>query len=50
MRVLIVDDEPPARERLKRLLEEIDGCELAGEAATARRPSRSPCAWRPTWC
>jgi two-component system, LytTR family, response regulator AlgR len=32
MRVLIVDDEPPARERLKRLLEEIDGCELAGEA------------------
>ncbi len=33
MRVLIVDDEPPARERLKRLLEEIDGCELAGEAS-----------------
>jgi len=32
MRVLIVDDEPPARERLKRLLEEIDGCEVAGEA------------------
>ncbi len=32
MRVLIVDDEPPARERLKRLLEEIDACELAGEA------------------
>ena len=24
MKVLIVDDEPPARERLKRLLEEID--------------------------
>ena len=33
MRVLIVDDELPARERLKRLLEEIDACELAGEAA-----------------
>jgi two-component system, LytTR family, response regulator AlgR len=32
MKVLIVDDEPPARERLKRLLEEIDACELAGEA------------------
>jgi two-component system response regulator AlgR len=32
MKVLIVDDEPPARERLVRLLEEIDACELAGEA------------------
>ena len=32
MRVLIVDDEPPARERLKRLLEEIDACEVVGEA------------------
>ncbi len=33
MKVLIVDDEPPARERLKRLLEEIDSFEVAGEAA-----------------
>lgn len=32
MRVLIVDDEPPARERLKRLLTEIEDCELSGEA------------------
>lgn len=32
MRVLIVDDEPPARERMRRLLEEIEGCECAGEA------------------
>ncbi len=32
MRVIIVDDEPPARDRLRRLLEEIDGCECAGEA------------------
>jgi two-component system, LytTR family, response regulator AlgR len=32
MKVLIVDDEPPARERLKRLLEEIDSFEVAGEA------------------
>ena len=33
MRVLIVDDEAPARERLKRLLAEIDDCELSGEAS-----------------
>ena len=32
MKILIVDDEPPARERLKRLVEEIDSCEVAGEA------------------
>ncbi len=34
LRVLIVDDEPPARERLGRLLAEIGGVELTGEAAT----------------
>lgn len=33
MRVLIVDDEAPARERLKRLLTEIENCELSGEAS-----------------
>ncbi len=32
MRILIVDDEPPARERMKRLLEDIATCELVGEA------------------
>jgi two-component system LytT family response regulator len=32
MRILIVDDEVPARERLKRLLADIEGVELAGEA------------------
>ena len=31
MRVLIVDDEPPARERLRRLLGEIADVEVAGE-------------------
>lgn len=30
LRVLIVDDELPARERLQRLLEELPGCEVAG--------------------
>lgn len=33
MRVLIVDDEPLARDRLRRLVTELDGCEVAGEAA-----------------
>jgi two-component system LytT family response regulator len=32
MHVLIVDDEAPARERLKRLLADIEGAELIGEA------------------
>ncbi|MBN1979275.1 MAG: response regulator transcription factor [Anaerolineae bacterium] len=32
MRILIVDDERPARERLKRLLDGIEGVELIGEA------------------
>ncbi len=35
-RVLIVDDEAPARDRLKRLLAEIDDCECVGEAADGR--------------
>lgn len=34
LRVLIVDDEPPARERLGQLLAEIPGAQLIGEAAT----------------
>jgi two-component system response regulator AlgR len=34
MKILIVDDEPPARDRLKRLIEELEGCECAGEAGT----------------
>lgn len=32
MKILIVDDEPPARDRLRRLIEELDGCECTGEA------------------
>src|SRR5215510_11648153 len=32
LRVLIVDDEPPARERLRSLLEEIGNLDIAGEA------------------
>lgn len=36
MKVLIVDDEQPARERLARLLGDIQGYEVAGEAANGR--------------
>ena len=32
MKLLIVDDEPPARDRLRRLLEELDDCEVVAEA------------------
>jgi two-component system response regulator AlgR len=32
VKVLIVDDEPPARERLKRLLDEMEDCRVVGEA------------------
>ena len=32
MKILIVDDETPARDRLRRLLSEIEDCEVAGEA------------------
>ena len=34
LRVLIVDDEPPARERLGQLLDEIGGVQIAGQAST----------------
>lgn len=37
MKVLIVDDEAPARTRLARLLESIEDCELVGEAADGAR-------------
>jgi two-component system response regulator AlgR len=33
MRLLIVDDEPPARDRLRRLLTEIEDCEVVAEAS-----------------
>jgi two-component system, LytTR family, response regulator AlgR len=34
LKVLIVDDEPPARERLRSLLAEVGGTEIVGEAGT----------------
>lgn len=36
MRVLIADDEAHARERLKRLLAELEDCQLSGEASNGR--------------
>jgi two-component system response regulator AlgR len=36
MRVAIVDDEPPARDRLRSLIAEIDGCECVGEAGNGQ--------------
>jgi len=36
MKVLIVDDEAPARQRLRLMLEEMDGIEVVGEAANGR--------------
>jgi two-component system response regulator AlgR len=36
MKILVVDDETPARERLIRLIAELGGYELAGEAANGR--------------
>ena len=37
LRVLVVDDEPPARERLRSMLQETAGFELAGEAENGQR-------------
>jgi len=36
MRVLIVDDEAPARGRLRRMVEELPNCEVVGEADNGR--------------
>ena len=35
LNILIIDDEAPARDRLRRLVEGIAGCEVSGEAASA---------------
>ena len=36
MKVLIVDDEPPARDRLRQLLEDMNAHEVVGEAGNGR--------------
>jgi two-component system response regulator AlgR len=40
MKVLIVDDEPPARERLRRQLSELGDCETVGEAGSGEEAIR----------
>jgi two-component system response regulator AlgR len=47
MRVLLVDDEPLARERLRRLLGEIQGVELVGEAADGKAALSATAALQP---
>ena len=37
MKIMVVDDEPPARERLKQLIADIDDCEVCAEAATGEQ-------------
>jgi len=37
MRVLVVDDEEPARERLRQLLAAVPGLEVIGEAANGEQ-------------
>jgi two-component system LytT family response regulator len=47
LRVLIVDDEPLARGRARRMLEEIDGVEVTGEAGSAGEARRALAAQAP---
>ncbi|HHJ13436.1 MAG TPA: response regulator transcription factor [Gammaproteobacteria bacterium] len=47
MKCLIVDDEPLARQRLARLLEEIEGCEPCGEAGDGLQALRQVQALQP---
>jgi two-component system response regulator AlgR len=47
MRVLLVDDEPLARDRLRRLLDELDGVELVGEAADGKSALSATAALQP---
>lgn len=37
IRILIIDDEPPAQARMKRLLDPFPDCEVVGEAGSGRR-------------
>ena len=47
MRILLADDHPVVRGGLRALIDTIDGLEVVGEAATARRRSaRSSCLGR----
>ncbi|MCW8918169.1 MAG: LytTR family DNA-binding domain-containing protein [Gammaproteobacteria bacterium] len=47
MRVLLVDDEPLARERLRRLLRELEGVKLVGEAGDGKAALSATAALQP---
>jgi two-component system response regulator AlgR len=47
MRILIVDDEAPARERLRRMLDELGGHEVVGEAGDGASALRQASALNP---
>ncbi len=47
LRVLIVDDEPPARARTRRLLAQVGGTELVGEAASVPEARKQVAATHP---
>jgi two-component system, LytTR family, response regulator AlgR len=47
VKVLIVDDEPPARERLRQILADIDGYDVAGLAANGEEALQMVSASRP---
>lgn len=47
LRILIVDDEPLARGRARRMIEELEGVEVVGEAGTAREARELLASLRP---
>jgi two-component system response regulator AlgR len=47
LRILIVDDEAPARERMARMLSELPGFEIAGEAASGQLALAAIEEWSP---
>lgn len=47
IRVMVADDEPPARSRLRRLLEEIGGVEVVAEAADGELAVAACREWQP---
>jgi two-component system response regulator AlgR len=47
MKLLIVDDEAPARDRLRRLLGEIDDCEIVAEAGNGEEALSCCSEWQP---
>ena len=50
LKVLIVDDEPPARERLRSLLAELADVEVVGEAVSGAEALSQSQTSPPTWC